>query len=311
MIVLLVLLVLVLLLLAICYIAFFLVFVRLPVEPSPTKSRHLAPYAEEITAGGAWFRAQNPELVSIRSRDGLKLRGCFLPAKDARGTLLLVHGYRSSLWCDFGVVYEFFHSLGWNILAIHQRTHGESDGSYITFGIKERFDVCDWAIYLSDRFGPEHNIVMDGVSMGSSSVLMSLGTDLPGNVRGFIADCGFTSPYDQFVHMMKKRVHLPPQPFMAIIEMYTKLFAGFGFKDYSTVTALQQATIPVLFVHGENDNFVPTRFSIENYAACASEKRLVTVPGAGHGTSYLVEKERCQQTLREFLTQCEKQASAN
>ena len=98
---------------------------------------------------------------------------------------------------------------------------------------------------------------------------------------------------------------------MAIIEMYAKLFAGFGFKDYSTVTALKQTTVPVLFVHGESDRLVPTRFSVENYAACAGEKRLVTVPDAGHGTSYLVDKDNCQQALREFLSQCENRKSTS
>ena len=301
---LLVLLVIVLLLLAAGYAAFYLGVVRLPITQEPGKSQYLQPYREEILAGGRWFREQEPERVTIRSRDGLKLAGYFLPAENAKGTLLLVHGYRSDPWCDFGIVYPFYHGLGWNILTVCQRAHGESDGKYITFGVKERFDVRDWAVYLADRFGPEHGIVLGGVSMGSTSVLMSLGTDLPENVRGVIADCGFTNPREEFVHVLKNR-HIPRQPVMAAAELYARLFAGFSFSEYSTVTALQQARVPVLFVHGERDTFVPVRFTVENYAACAGRKKLITVPEAGHGASYLLARAQCQSALREFLASCE------
>ena len=91
----------------------------------------------------AFFEDPARQALEIRSRDGLKLVGHFLPAEaeEARGTLLLVHGYRSSPWTDFGIIYTYFHSLGWNILTVHQRAHGESEGKYITFGIKERFQI--------------------------------------------------------------------------------------------------------------------------------------------------------------------------
>ena len=302
MIALLILLVLLLLLFALSYAAFYVAVVRLPVKPNPALSQSLGAYAQAIEDGAAWFRAQEPQRVAIRSRDGLKLVGHFLPAEaeEARGTLLLVHGYRSSPWTDFGIIYPYFHSLGWNILTVHQRAHGESEGKYITFGIKERYDVCDWALYLSDRFGPQHSVVMDGISMGSTSVLMALGTELPENVRGAIADCGFTCPYDEFVHVLKAR-HIPRQPLLALAELHARAFAGFGFRDYSTVTALKMNRRPVLFVHGEKDSFVPIRFTVENYAACAAEKQLVTVPEAGHGASYLLETARCQAVLEDFL----------
>ena len=301
MIFLLILLVIVLLLLAAAYVAFYLGIVRLPIKPEPGKSKWLLPYREEVLSGAQWFRDQNPERVSIRSRDGLKLVGYLLPAEEAKGTLLLVHGYRSDPWCDFGVIYPFYHALGWNILTVCQRAHSESDGKYISFGIRERFDVCDWATFLADRFGPEHCIVLNGISMGSTSVLMSLGTDLPENVRGVIADCGFTSPRAEFLHVLKTRCRIPVHPIMEISELYAKLFAKFGFSDYSTVTALKQARLPVLFVHGIKDAFVPVRFTVENYAACEGEKKLITVPDAGHGASYLLAREQCQRALRKFL----------
>ena len=297
-IVLLVIVIIVLLLLIAGYAAFFLACVRLNIEPKPGKSLQFI--ADDIKTGAAWFRAQNPERVQITSDDGLRLVGYFLPAYDAKGTLLLLHGFRGAPLCDFGYSIRDYHDLGWNVLAVCQRAHGESDGKYITYGVKERFDVRDWALYLADRFGPEHNVAMIGISMGCSAALMSLGTDLPDNVKCVVADCGFTSPYEEFVHVLQRR-HIPVHPILEISELFAKAFAGFGFKDYSTVTALQTNRRPVLFVHGEKDSFVPVRFTVENYAACAAEKQLITVPEAGHGTSYVYAKERCHAALRGFL----------
>ena len=299
-IVLLVLLVIILLLIALGYAVFFFACVRVPIPPDPSKSKSLRQFAEDISAGAQWFLDQNPERVQITSDDGLRLVGWFLPVQDAKGTLLLMHGYRSDPFCDFGLTYRFYHSLGWNILAACQRAHGESDGQYITYGVKERFDVRDWALYLTDRFGPEHHIALIGISMGSSTVLMSLGTDLPSNVRCVAADCGYTSPYEQLAHMFN-RFHLPLHPGIDIANAFAHLFAGFGFKDYSTITALQKNKLPILFFHGEKDRFVPVRFTVDNYAACTSEKKLITVPEAGHGTSYIFATETCESAMRDFL----------
>ena len=301
MIVLLILLIIVLLFIAFGYSAFFIACVRLAIQPNPSKSKPHKPYAEEILSGAQWFKDQNPERVQITSDDGLRLVGWFLPADDAKGTLLLMHGYRSDPYCDFGLTYQFYHSLGWNILTVCQRAHAESEGKYITYGVKERFDARDWTLYLADRFGPEHKIVLIGISMGSATVLMSLGTDLPANVRCAVADCGYTSPYDQFVYLFKERFHFLVHPTLDIAGLFARLFAGFGFREYSTVTALQSNRLPVLFIHGERDRFVPIRFTVENYAACVAEKRLITVPEAGHGASYMCATETCQNALRDFL----------
>ena len=297
---LLILLIIALALLAGGYIAFYLAIVRRPPKPG-YQSAYLQQFLPELERGAQWFRDQSPETVCIHSHDKLRLTGYFLPAENAKGTLLLVHGYRSNPMSDFGIVCPFYHSLGWNILAVCQRAHGESEGKYITFGVKERFDVCDWALYLADRFGPDHAIVLDGISMGSASVLMSLGTQLPPNVKCAIADCGFTNAHAQFVHLLKTRIHLPAHPLLDIAQLFAKLFADFDFKAYSTLDALHQTKIPVLFIHGERDTYVHVRFTVENYGACASEKKLFAVPEAGHGTSYIFAREACQQTLREFL----------
>lgn len=301
-IILLVVILLVLILLAAGYALFFIGIVRF--ERKGKKETPFVPqeFAQMCADGVRWFKGQEKEHVHISSYDGLKLAGLFLPTEgEAKGTIILFHGYRMDGYSDFSCVYKLYHDWGYNLLNVFQRSHGESEGKYITFGIRERFDARDWAIYVADRFGPEHDIFLGGLSMGSSTVLMATGTQLPENVRGVIADCGFTSPYDEFVHILKTKVHLPVHPFIDIAEGFSQILAGFGFKDYSTLEAMKTNTLPILFIHGEDDKLVPLKHTTDTFAACRSEKYLITVPKAGHGISYLLNQEGCRAALEGFL----------
>lgn len=302
MIILLIILLLVLLVLAAGYFAFYYSVVRTP--PSHRRkpaNESFLPFRETLRSGAEWLSAQAYEPVTIRSRDGLKLSGRFFPAENPNGTMILVHGYRSNPANDFGTMCPFYLSKGWNLLAVNQRACGNSEGVYITFGVKERFDLHDWIVYLCDRFGPDHPVVVNGISMGCTTALMSLGTGLPENVRGVIADCGFTTPLEELKHLSRQRFGIAGKPLTAVVGLYAKLFAGFGFSDYSTLTALKQSKLPILFLHGEADSFVPVRFTVENFAACEGEKKLLTIPEAGHAVSCLVAPEQCQRAIGKFL----------
>lgn len=287
----------VLFVLACGYFMFYLATIRKNKKASLGQSKWLGPYKNEIISGGSWFKSQNPERIQIRSVDGLLLTGYYLEASNAIGTVLLVHGYRSDPYSDFGVSLPYYHSLGLNILAVYQRSHGESEGQYITFGIKERYDICSWANYLYDRLGQDMHIILAGISMGSSTVLMSLGTNLPPNVKFVIADCGYTSPYDEFAYLIPKKYHIPASLALPLMNYFSRMFADFRFQDYSTVTALSNNRIPVLFVHGEKDGLVPIQFTTKNYESCIAEKYLIKSPNAGHGGSYFFSREDYQSTI--------------
>lgn len=261
----------------------------------------LAQYKEQMDAGRDWFISQNPEKVEIVSYDGLRLRGLYLCHPESKGTIILMHGYRMDGYTDFTCVYKKYYELGYSLLNAFQRAHAESEGQYITFGIKERFDTRDWAEYIADRFGPEHKIVLDGLSMGAASVLMAAGLELPANVKGIIADCGFTSPWDQLVHLMKTKYHLPVHPLLDCTDLFARVLGGFSLREYSTLEAMENCSVPVLFLHGESDQFVPTVFSHRAYERCAAPKKLVTIPGAEHGVSYLIDPDTCNKALEEFL----------
>jgi len=258
-------------------------------------------YADVISDGRAWFQAQEREQIFLQSYDGLRLEADFLPAASpSTRTILLFHGYRSEEYFDFSCIYRFYHELGLNILSVCQRSHGKSEGKYICFGVKERFDCKQWAEYIARRFGPETDIFLSGLSMGASTVLMAAGLELPENVRGVLADCGFTSPQEEFQYILK-RMHLPEHPLLEVLSAASGCIAGFRFDEASTTEALQHCRVPVLLVHGGEDDFVPTEMSRRSYAACAAPKELIIVPGAGHGVSYLVDKPRCQAAIRAFL----------
>jgi len=265
-------------------------------------SPSLEPYLEQMDEGRQWFLSREPEKVEIFSFDGLRLRGLYLHNPEAKGTIILMHGYRMDGYTDFTCVYKKYYEAGFSLLNAFQRAHAESEGEYITFGVLERFDCRDWAEYVTDRFGQEHKIVLDGLSMGAATVLMAAELPLPENVAGIIADCGFTSPWDQLAHLCKTKYHLPVHPLLDSADIFARILGKFSLKGCSTIETMKKNTLPVLFLHGEADQFVPTAFSVRAFEACAGPKRLVTIPGAAHGVSYLVDQETCDRELDEFLS---------
>lgn len=272
---------------------------RTPEESARGHARRFGLAEEPLVEGVRWIGAQNWEEVSIESFDGLRLRGRYLPAEGKRRAILF-HGYRSSAEQDFCLGAPLFHALGYDILLVDQRCHGGSEGTYIGFGTLERYDCRAWAEEANRRWG-EVPTVLAGISMGATTVLMAAGGPLPGNVKAILADCGFTSARDILRHELRTLMHLPAFPFLPLAGGLNRLLAGWGFGDYSTLTAMETNTLPVLFVHGGDDNFVPTEMSRENYAACRAEKELLIIPGADHGMSFAVDGARCRAALEAFL----------
>ena len=169
----------------------------------------------------------------------------------------------------------------------YQRAHGLSQGQYITFGIKERKDVAKWIDFINNKYDYQQPIFLSGLSMGSSTVLMSSGEPYPENVKLIIADCGFTSPYEIFRHVVNTTMKIPFKLFIPLFDAMCKNKCGFSVYEYSTVEALKKCTVPVFFIHGEADKFVPPSMTVDNYEACASEKYVLSVPNAPHAVSFM------------------------
>lgn len=255
----------------------------------------------QITHGVNWLRAREKEDVSIRSFDGKKLCARFVPHKNAKGTILLMHGYRSSYVLDFACALEFYYNKGYNLLICDQRSHNHSQGQVITLGVKERFDAVSWTAFLSRKLGKEHPMFLVGLSMGAATVLMASCLEHEANVRGIIADCGFTSPKAILTHVAKHKMRLPAGIVIPMLGFLTRTFCGFRLDECSTTEALAKTRLPIALIHGKEDNFVPCYMSEENYAAAGGEKHILLVEGASHGFSYMVDPQGYEKLVSEFL----------
>jgi len=188
---------------------------------------------------------------------------------------------------------------GCSVLYPEQRGQGKSGGDYIGFGMLERHDCLCWIRWVTERY-PELPVYLVGISMGATTVLMTGGMDLPEQVRGIIADCGFTSPQAIWRHVAEKNLHLRYGWYAQAARDLCKRKIRMTPEDYSTLDALAECEVPVLLIHGTDDTFVPISMTYENYKACAAPKRLLVVPGAGHGLSCWVDKKRYEQAILDF-----------
>lgn len=236
--------------------------------------------------------------VEITGHDGIKLVGHWYENPNAQRIVVAMHGWRSSWSQDFGMIADFMHENGCSVLYAEQRGQNSSGGDYMTFGLLERYDCLDWINWVNENTQGELPIYLAGISMGATTVLMAAGLELPENVKGIVADCGFTSPHAIWKHVTEENLHLSYSFHGNLVERLCQKKIRMGTKEYSTIDAMRNCRVPVLFVHGTDDTFVPVSMTYENYQACTAPKQLLIVPGAGHGLSYYVEKERYEDAVK-------------
>lgn len=257
-------------------------------------------YYNLIQQSNAWLADHHAEDVYMDSDDGLTLHGLWIPAEDPKGTILFAHGYRSTYLVDFGMAMELYHNKGMNLLIPDQRCHGKSEGKYITFGVKESRDMANWISFHNVKFG-QYPIILSGLSMGASTMLYLADQALPDNVKGIIADCGFTSPSAIIGSVFTAVTHLPGWLCMWSTDLFARIFAGFSLNEKDTVSILANSRYPVFMIHGMNDGFVPCEMTRKGFAACNVAKKLLLVDGADHGVSFVVDRERYTNMIEAFL----------
>lgn len=257
------------------------------------------PYREQMIEWMKETRAMPHKDVSIRSFDGLILRGKYYEYEKGAPIELMFHGYRGTGERDLcGGVQRCFR-LHRNVLIVDQRASGTSEGKVITFGVNESRDCLGWIDFIISAFGEDSRIILTGISMGAATVLMAAGKELPKNVVCVLADCGYSSP-GEIIKKVIGDMKLPADLLFPFVKLGARLFGGFNIDETSALDAMKRCTVPVILIHGEDDAYVPCNMSREIYSACSSPKVLITVPGAGHGLAYLTDREGYFKAITEF-----------
>lgn len=261
----------------------------------------LKDYREEVIEGMEFIDNTPYEEIYATSFDGLKLYGRYYQNGNSKGTILLFHGYRSNAKRDFSCVVKLYFEMGLNVLLVHQRAHGKSEGRLITYGVKESRDVVSWLEFLTQKYG-EKEYVLDGLSMGATTVLLSTRFNLPDSVKGIIADCGFTSPAEIIGIVSERNFHISSKLSVPLMNLLCKLFGGFDLREFSTEKVLKNNTKPLLLTHGKMDGFVPYEMSQRAFDAATCEKEIYMVDNADHGMSFLKDRENVVKKLSNFLS---------
>lgn len=260
------------------------------------------PYYPRLKGWMKEVRSMDYREVSVTSFDGLTLYGKYYEYSPDAPMELMFHGYRGNAERDLcGAVQRCF-ALGRSALLVDQRGAGKSEGNIISFGINESRDCLSWIDYINKTFGADTKIILTGISMGASTVCIAAGNKLPENVVGVLADCGFSSAKEIIKEVIRK-LKLPADLLYPVIKLSAKIFGRFDLEETSAKEALKNCKIPVLFIHGDSDNFVPAYMSQINFDACASAKRVIFVEGAGHGEAYLKDEQKYLSYLADFFSQ--------
>lgn len=241
-----------------------------------------------------WFNTLSFTEFSIENADGEKLTAYFLPSKTPSDRYVFcAPGFKTVAKRQFRFITKFFHDNNINVFMIDHRASGQSEGRYISFGVKEYRDALQWLHFMRESFGKDIKIFLYGVSMGAATVNNMCGdASLPENVKFAVSDCSFTTPWDLFIYSLKK-AHWPIHSLLSGMDFYNKMLAGFSFKDCITpLEAVANSHIPVLFIHGKRDNFVPWEMAQPLFDNCgAKDKELFIIDNASHCTCHLKAPE--------------------
>lgn len=263
-----------------------------------SKSVRNSSFKDAVYADIEYVMNKDCEDVYIKAQDGISLYGRYYEIKKGAPVILFFHGFRSGSFREGCGIFRLAEKLSYNVLMPDQRGHGKSGGRKITLGVLERYDCVKWLEYLNERF-PNASVFLAGVSMGATTVLMASELIDGKNVKGIVGDCGYTSPCEEIRQVMKNKKI--PAPLYFFAKLSARIYGGFSIEKCSATESLKHTRIPVLFIHGDEDRFVPLEMTEKNYKACASEKELCVISGARHSKCYYVDTEKYEKAVTEFF----------
>ena len=237
----------------------------------------------ELTEEEEWLEKSSKfKDVFTNSFDGLKLHAHEVVSnKNTNKWAVTVHGYMTDAF-SLSTKALHYYDIGYNILAVDLRGHGKSKGNYIGMGYHDAKDLIEWLKYIVSK-DSECEILVHGVSMGAATVMIaSSQEELPKNVKVIIEDCGYSSALEQFKYQLKKLFNVPSFPILNIANLIVKIKAGYYLNEACPIECVKNSKVPMMFVHGDDDTFVPFYMLDELYEACASEKKKLIIEGASH-----------------------------
>ncbi len=248
-----------------------------------------------------WFEENKKDMYTM-SDDNLKLHAYEFENENTTDIwTIVIHGYASEgkLMADYT---KKFYDIGYNVLTVDLRGAGQSEGDYIGMGWPDRLDIIKWINEIVNK-NENSKIILFGLSMGAATTMMTTGEDLPSNVKVAIEDCGYTSVWDEFAGQLEKLFHLPTFPALNAAEFVTNIRAGFNFKEASSVEQVKKSKTPTLFIHGDEDTFVPFWMLDEVYNAASCKKEKLVIEGAEHAESSEVAPELYWSTVTKFINE--------
>lgn len=276
-----------------------------PEVPAPGDMKSRLAYRDAMDADAAVLDNAPFEEVHLTAQDGTDLFGRYYHHRDGALVVLIFHGYTGYAQRDGLGGYTLCRKLGYNVLLPDQRAHGHSGGHTITMGAKEQYDAQGWANWAAERFGLDTPLFLMGVSMGAATVMLASGLPLPSSVKGIVADCGYTSAKEITRKCLPDYLpHTPVWLAYAVGRLGARLYGHFEPNRIDCTAAVSRAAVPILFIHGEEDGFVPCEMSRKNYDACASRKQLLTIPGAAHAVCYYRDTPLYTRVTTKFFEDC-------
>ena len=283
-------------------------FYNLALNPKTSKESIFGSKEEENSTSGElinedlnWFlNHSNYSNINIKSFDNLNLNGYkILNNTSNNNWVITVHGYTSK-GIDMSSYAKRFYDMGYNILIPDLRSHGKSEGTSIGMGWIDRLDILKWIDFLLKEH-KDAKIILHGVSMGAATVSMVSGENLPSNIKAIIADCGYTSVIEQFSHKLKDMYKLNDFPIMNACSFIAKLRAGYSLKQASSLKQVSKSKTPILFIHGDKDDFVPYKMMAELYDAANCPKEQLTIKNAGHAKASKIDPKLYWGTISNFI----------
>lgn len=249
-----------------------------------------------------WIKTHPYEDVSIESEDGLLLRGWYFPCPGAENAALCMPGWTDTKEQFYGEAKVFF-DLGLNVLVPDQRAMGQSGGQFCTFGDKERGDAGRWLKLLREK--GNKRLVMFGRSMGAATAMLTVSGNDAADVVCAVEDCGYTSMRDELFSFIRSRARwVPPFLFPLLGKIARPLIfrkTGCRMEEASPISALPACRVPILFIHGTEDTFVPFDMMPDLFSAHPGPKEKMAVEGAAHARNLALGGVRYIETVHAFV----------